>query len=753
MPGSRGHSKLFVRLFSMFLVVALVPTIVLGAFSTISSNRRMVEQLRADSGRLLEWIKSNTDRLFLNLELDSVELALDPDLRAILSRTLTRSQRILRLKDLQETLRAKFHAGRGDHLVYFRDPDRVLTATGFYESDYLEELGMDTAILLNGSGFPRVIQDGAPKFRMVRPIPLDSAVPLGGLSLTVSLADIENLLSTWAAQSGFELAVVDGDGRVLLCSLPWDSTSGRIPLPGGDVTLGGIKYRVRTLASDYRGWSYASLVARNVVVESAFDVASATIAISLALVLGGAILSFLLSRFIYNPIAGLYNLTRTRFAISSTGIEAEDELRFLDRAIRNLISSSDSLSRLVEKSSYALKGEYFASVMAGGLTGASVEEMNERAVALGIALPYDAFVLVAIELDRGEGSRVTDGFPVRRLIVARTAERAELGANLHNETFYLDAERIGIVVSGDEAADLQESSVEMARRLARTVEDQNGFTVSAGVGTTVSRLSHLSESRLAAERALERKMHVGKNSVIVADPVLQTDESVFVIPLIEMERISNRLKAGDLDAATGGLREMFRQLREHRDMPIENVRYVLIQLVSVISQGLMESGVNLRAIFGPEFNLFRELERRKTLGDIETWMVEMLKQIGARQQSPSPERTELISHALTRIRSRYAEQISLSTIADELGVSPEHLSRRFKAETGERYVELVNRLRLEKARELVVNTDWTLDVVAKESGFSNYQYLIRRYKHRFGVTPARHRETRSAKKNTDDTIS
>jgi AraC-like DNA-binding protein len=188
-------------------------------------------------------------------------------------------------------------------------------------------------------------------------------------------------------------------------------------------------------------------------------------------------------------------------------------------------------------------------------------------------------------------------------------------------------------------------------------------------------------------------------------------------------------------------------------MPIENVRYVLIQLVSVISQGLMESGVNLRAIFGPEFNLFRELERRKTLGDIETWMVEMLKQIGARQQSPSPERTELISHALTRIRSRYAEQISLSTIADELGVSPEHLSRRFKAETGERYVELVNRLRLEKARELVVNTDWTLDVVAKESGFSNYQYLIRRYKHRFGVTPARHRETRSAKKNTDDTIS
>lgn len=745
MSDVRGHSKLFIRLFSMFLLVALVPTIVLGAFSAISAHRRMVTQLDADSERLLSWIKSNTDEVFLDMELDSVEIALDPDLRAVVSRTLTTSERILRLKDLQDTLRAKYHAGRGDAFVYFRGSDRVLSSTGFFERDYLDSRGLSPETLLDGADYPRVLRDGVPRFRLIRGVPLDAATPRAGLCLTVSLEAIESLLTTWAAHSDMELAVVDGSGTVLLCSLDEENAPARILGSYGEIETGGNRYAVRTAASDYRGWSYVSLIPRSALVRGAIDVASATVAISLSLILGGAILSYVLSRIIYNPIAGLYNLTRVRFSLGNEEIEAEDELRFLDRAIRDLISSSDNLTRLVEKSSYALKGEYFASLLAG----VSTEDMEDRATALGIAFPFEAFVLVALELDRDDQAHVTDAFPVRRLIVARTSEQVTAGKDLHeaglrHEAFYLGADRIGILVNGNEAESLQQRAVEVATRVSRKVERENGFTVSAGVGSAVSRLSHLGESLSAAEHALERKMHLGKNSVIASEPALRTDESVFVVPLIEMERIANLLKTGDVEPAAVELRRMFQQLRDHERMPIENVRYVLIQLLSVVSQGMMEAGVNLGTIFGADFDLFRELEHRKTLEDIEEWVVTLLCRIGAHRKISQPTRSDLVSRAVARVRAQYAQGISLSTIAEELGVSAEHLSRRFKEETGERYVEYVNRLRLEKARDLVSTTDWTLDIVAKESGFSNYQYLIRRYKRYFGVTPAQDRGARSS---------
>lgn len=125
--------------------------------------------------------------------------------------------------------------------------------------------------------------------------------------------------------------------------------------------------------------------------------------------------------------------------------------------------------------------------------------------------------------------------------------------------------------------------------------------------------------------------------------------------------------------------------------------------------------------------------------DIHAWLSYVYARTAGSYRDAHAAHSDLVSMAVSHIESHYREALSSTLLAESLAVSAEHLSRRFKEETGENYVDYLNRTRLEKARELLSQTDLTLEVVAREVGFTGYQYLIRRHKKHFGVTPAQHR--------------
>lgn len=91
--------------------------------------------------------------------------------------------------------------------------------------------------------------------------------------------------------------------------------------------------------------------------------------------------------------------------------------------------------------------------------------------------------------------------------------------------------------------------------------------------------------------------------------------------------------------------------------------------------------------------------------------------------------------AIIYIINHFRENISLSDIAGFMGLTPAYFSGLFKKETGVTFSEYLDRLRFENAKKLVLLSDMTIQQICSESGFSNYENFIRRFKKRFGVTP------------------
>ena len=92
------------------------------------------------------------------------------------------------------------------------------------------------------------------------------------------------------------------------------------------------------------------------------------------------------------------------------------------------------------------------------------------------------------------------------------------------------------------------------------------------------------------------------------------------------------------------------------------------------------------------------------------------------------------------------ENLSVNGIAEQMGVSPSHLSRYFKHQMGNGVLEYIHQSRVNLAKDLLKNApEIKIRDVAARSGFCNITTFIRVFKKYEGVTPGQYREALETK--------
>lgn len=110
-------------------------------------------------------------------------------------------------------------------------------------------------------------------------------------------------------------------------------------------------------------------------------------------------------------------------------------------------------------------------------------------------------------------------------------------------------------------------------------------------------------------------------------------------------------------------------------------------------------------------------------------------------ESKKSSENPVIKKACKFIEEHLAEDFGLEVLAQELGVSPYHLSRLFKEEKGENFINYVTSLRLEKAKKLLGEPSLIIKEISTGVGYSDQNYFTKLFKQKFGVTPSEYRET------------
>jgi AraC-like DNA-binding protein len=99
-----------------------------------------------------------------------------------------------------------------------------------------------------------------------------------------------------------------------------------------------------------------------------------------------------------------------------------------------------------------------------------------------------------------------------------------------------------------------------------------------------------------------------------------------------------------------------------------------------------------------------------------------------------------VAATLARIHERYTEPLTVDELARLAEVSAGHLGETFKKRTGLTIHQYVTKLRIERARALLEETELSVTEICHRAGFEDSGYLTRVFKRATGVTPRAYRE-------------
>lgn len=96
------------------------------------------------------------------------------------------------------------------------------------------------------------------------------------------------------------------------------------------------------------------------------------------------------------------------------------------------------------------------------------------------------------------------------------------------------------------------------------------------------------------------------------------------------------------------------------------------------------------------------------------------------------------------LHSHYMENISLNQLAKQYSYSPSHLIRCFNQAYQVSPMQYLKKLRVEKASQLLLNSDASIQEIGEKVGLRIPSYFIRQFKKETGLTPVQYRALYSA---------
>ena len=116
----------------------------------------------------------------------------------------------------------------------------------------------------------------------------------------------------------------------------------------------------------------------------------------------------------------------------------------------------------------------------------------------------------------------------------------------------------------------------------------------------------------------------------------------------------------------------------------------------------------------------------------------ILKEVG--EKNEEDENKLLIENILGYLENHYADDITLNELAEhKYFVSVGHLSRTFKNKTGHTFSKYLTELRLKKAKEFLINTDFDITDIATFTGYNDASYFTQIFRKSCGMTPSEYR--------------
>ncbi|MBQ0040357.1 MAG: AraC family transcriptional regulator [Treponema sp.] len=282
--------------------------------------------------------------------------------------------------------------------------------------------------------------------------------------------------------------------------------------------------------------------------------------------------------------------------------------------------------------------------------------------------------------------------------------------------------------------------LESFHQSAKDIYTKLSLNISQKVRMGVSRLSdELANVAQACKEAVNALNGTSPNGeLLLAED--QTKKTTTAEKNTEIrERIYNRLRIGD-SAGVRFLTGLFVSEQVTGGVELDKIKSSVFELlvnVRNITKELNPSYDN------PSFDsAFSVLVGTQDTAVIQDFFSNVLVECAAAIASVKEQRENpLVKKIIEYIDQNMSRNYSLEDVAASVGVSPFYMSKLFKEEMGETFINYVTDRRLDRTKKLLLETDLSIKEIAGQTGYSDQNYFSRQFKNKFGISPTDFRNT------------
>lgn len=724
--------------------------------AALKSNQILMGEIERANDASLEALRMSFDDAFTVLQEWCTEVSLDTQINTLIAQQGERrspQSPYLNVQVVKRLSEVRFASSYVSGLyLYLLEDDYVLTPDGKYSSEEYFQM------LFSGGGELTLEawkeMHAQPFFSQYETLSVDPSsaqrksfllygLPVGAasqrsavLGMELSIQNLNRLVTKSEWLSGAAVGIVDYAGNII--SLGNEAAEGllsRVQLHEGGARMqleeiDGQKVYVTDIASGVNDWRYISLVPqavylrpRNTLIATFAAVLGATLAIGLAL-------SLLLARAHARPVKRLVQMMDApKFA---GGYKDENEYAVLERSIVSVKRENWALSELNRGQESTMRRRFLKSLLQGTL----VDEYEIEGVLreCGMRLQGDRYALALFDLSGAQGAAEA------RYGALEEALQARLFAQLDGTSVLLE-DAACVILSVDAPAHARIRACLEA--VIEAFETDNGPLV-ACVSTPQTDAGGIHAAYLECCELLEYTRLMGVHGVRFYEDMPGRSENKAVNVLVAEEKVVNLLRAGQYPQAQKVLDEMLDETFSIGGMSIQAMKCNLYGLIYSLSRAI---GTPQSAQQLPVLERLRPVERLmvcKSVQDLRREMNALLREMDEAVKASNPPRAEgaeLLDGAAAFIQARYAQQdLSVSMVAEAMGVSPVAITRLFQRLLGMGTLDFIHHTRLQMAKQLLTGGERSIREIAELTGYNNSVTFIRVFKKYEGVTPGQYRE-------------
>ncbi|MCA0755413.1 AraC family transcriptional regulator [Paenibacillus sp. N4] len=720
---------LFTHLILSFTLLAVIIIGLVGGYLYVQANRLMVDEIAKDSRQRLitsrDYIENTLLKKYENSIRNKSLSTLSLESQSMLNYLLDSKWEgnISRITAFRKDLEIFKLANEGVYKisVYFQKGNYIVDSSQFYmkpdnspDAPFVQKSLADAA---NRWTF-RTLADGEKVMTYAIALPYGSLPKLaeGTMYIDVSIDYIYQMVSSTMSSPLEKLYVFSESGGPVIHTGAADEDELDAvvkSMKSGGQAVQSLYYNKRDKyvlsflsdqTSDYH-WKYAMIRPMNSFVSSSEQLKGKIFASCLLVLLIGLLISYLISRRVYDPMKALVASIRGFYQPGSAN-ESRNEYAIIG-------STLDTLGRKIESLQSKAKINELKNLVLGG--GIGLEYDND--------LPQNCqYMVCRIQMLEGSSS---DAFK---------AAYEQLEAYGNYRFVSLNAQEAAIIYAGEPDAPSEALEQALLTEMHAIKKQTAGeLKFGAAFGSFVHTAGEIPFSYQDAVHAYRYRFFYGSDAIIAYSSL----SSNKVKPhLFSFDNYKYALKAGNEVGVSRFIDDFQKELAEG-GIQLENVELGLLQLVTVLYQVVIE--LELQQIIPPS-SLFDEF-KKETLEDTLQAIREMSANITAHvQEAGNHAHTEIILKLKKFIDDNLHEDLSLHKLSEVASLAPTYISTLFGTVMNETFTEYVTRVRLEKAAGLL-REDKSLSVVEISGlvGYRNSQYFHNKFKTRYGVTPIQYR--------------